>query len=431
MKEACSLYELNHLVRSCLQEVLPDTYWVQAEVASCSTRGGHCYLELIEKKEDSDQLRAKARAMIWSNVWLPLRVYFEEQTGSSLSVGQKILAEVRVDFHELYGMSLTIMDIDPSYTLGEWALRRKKVLDRLQKEGILDLNKELSFPELPQRIAIISSATAAGYEDFMHQLSASGYVFYTKLFSASVQGQQAEASILSALDKILARAEVFDLVVIIRGGGASSDLSCFDGYDLASVIAQFPLPVLSGIGHERDISVVDMVSHTSVKTPTAAAEYLVNVMRDLSNSLEEVLGRLADGVQQLHHQERQRLQQYSEKMKQFVQLKRGKEELYIQKQALSLQQIVERGVMMENQRRVQYKQSLLRVVEKQLQMEKYRVELLNNSIMAYSPEEQLKRGFSITMYQGKILKSPVGIPPGVMIETKLKEGILITTTAKE
>lgn len=243
-----------------------------------SNTTGHCYLEFVQKDPRSNNLVAKARGMIWSNIYRLLKPYFEETTGQLFASGIKVLVKVTVQFHELYGYSLTVLDIDPAYTLGDMARRRREILMQLEEEGVLTLNKELEMPVLPQRIAVISSATAAGYGDFCHQLqhNSGGFFFYTELFPALMQGNQVEESVLAALDRINDRVNEFDVVVIIRGGGATSDLSGFDTYLLAAACAQFPLPVITGIGHERDDTVLDSVAHTRVKTPTAAAELLIH-----------------------------------------------------------------------------------------------------------------------------------------------------------
>ncbi|MEE1233690.1 MAG: exodeoxyribonuclease VII large subunit, partial [Phocaeicola sp.] len=289
-KQVLSLYELNGLVRRSIQACLPDEYWVQAELSDVrSNYSGHCYLELVQKDPKSNSLVAKARGMIWSNVFFRLKSYFEEETGQAFVSGIKVLVKVTVGFHELYGFSLTIIDIDPTYTLGDMARRRKEILNRLDAEGILTLNKELDFPELPQRIAVISSATAAGYGDFCNQLENNiyGFQFFTRLFPAVMQGDKVESSIIAALDAINAEIDNWDAVVIIRGGGATSDLSGFDTYDLAANCAQFPLPIITGIGHERDDTVLDMISHTRVKTPTAAAEFLIARFAEVAGRLEK------------------------------------------------------------------------------------------------------------------------------------------------
>ena len=264
MTEAISLYDLNALVRRSIEQCLPDEFWVQAELSDVRTNStGHCYLEFIQKDPRSNNLIAKARGTIWANVYRLLKPYFEEATGQAFVSGIKVLVQVTVSFHELYGYSLTVQDIDPTYTLGDMAKRRREILKQLEEEGVLTLNKELDMPRLPQRIAIISSPTAAGYGDFCHQLQNNSrrFYFYTELFPALMQGDRVEDSVLAALDKVNVRLPEFDVVVIIRGGGATSDLSGFDTYLLAAACAQFPLPIITGIGHERDDTVRDAVAH--------------------------------------------------------------------------------------------------------------------------------------------------------------------------
>ena len=298
--DALSLYDLNALVRHHIERGLPDEYWVQAELSDVRT----------------NSLVAKARGIIWSNIFHLLKPYFEESTGQAFVSGIKVLVQVTVTFHELYGYSLTVQDIDPTYTLGDMARRRKEILDQLAAEGVLTLNKELEMPPLPQRIAIISSPTAAGYGDFCHQLQHNprGFFFRTELFPALMQGDRVEESILSALDRILARQDDFDVVVIIRGGGATSDLSGFDTYLLAASCAQFPLPVITGIGHERDDTVLDSVAHTRVKTPTAAAEFLISRLDIAADRLETLAGHLRESVLSRLSEERRRLDEYKNRI---------------------------------------------------------------------------------------------------------------------
>ena len=308
--DSLSLLELNALVRRSLEQCLPDEYWIQAELSDVrSNTTGHCYLEFIQKDPRSNSLVAKARGMIWNNIYRLLKPYFEESTGQLFTSGIKVLVKVTVQFHELYGYSLTVLDIDPTYTLGDMARRRREILLQLEEEGVLTLNKELEMPVLPQRIAVVSSATAAGYGDFCHQLkhNSGGFFFYTELFPALMQGNQVEESVLAALDCINTRISEFDVVVIIRGGGAASDLSGFDTYLLAAACAQFPLPVITGIGHERDDTVLDSVAHTRVKTPTAAAELLIQRVGEAAERLEELSARLQQGAYTLLEQEQRRL----------------------------------------------------------------------------------------------------------------------------
>ena len=286
--ETITLQELNGRVKSTLQFEMPDAYWVQAEISGISPSGqGHCYLELVQKDTTGRTFLAKAKANVWRNTWLKLKPYFEAETGESLKVGMKVLLQVTVTFHEVYGYSLVVWDIDPTYTMGDMARRRKEILDQLAKDGVIGLNRELEIPMLPQRIAVISSATAAGYGDFCNQLASNvyGFRFYVKLFQAAMQGDDVERSVIAALDAVAARMDDFDVVIIIRGGGAVSELSCFDSYNLAYNIANFPLPVITGIGHERDDTVADVVAHTKVKTPTAAAEFIISKVFDTERTI--------------------------------------------------------------------------------------------------------------------------------------------------
>ena len=272
-----SLLEFNAVLRSAVAGAFPDKYWISAEISELHVNAaGHCYLELIEKDSRGATV-ARQRAMIWAAVYRLLKPYFEQETGYRLAAGIKVLVQVSVSFHELYGMSLAICDINPTYTLGDAARKRAEILRRLTEEGVAEMNRELPVPLVPQRIAVVSSGTAAGYGDFIDQLQNNPYryIFYPVLFPAVMQGERTEASIIDALNRIYAFADNFDCVVIIRGGGATSDLGSFDSYPLAVNVAQFPLPVIVGIGHDRDETVLDYVAAVRVKTPTAAAEWLV------------------------------------------------------------------------------------------------------------------------------------------------------------
>ena len=284
------LSELQEKIQSVLEDHLEPNYHLIAEIGSIQeNRNGHAYLELIEKDRKTDQLKAKARANIWAYTYRMLKPYFQTVTGDELSEGMKVSLTVNVSFHAVYGISLNITDIDPEYTLGDIERKRLEVLRRLDAEGVSNMNKETVLPEVPQSIALISSDTAAGYEDFMNQITnnAFGYRFDIELFQAVMQGNQAPESIVKALDEINLRSEEFDAVVIVRGGGSKSDLACFDEYWTAVNIAQFPLPVITGIGHERDLSIADTVAYKKLKTPTAAAEYLINKLEDYETQIDE------------------------------------------------------------------------------------------------------------------------------------------------
>ena len=307
---ALSLYELNLHVRSVLEDTLCEPVWIQAELSSVATRGPHCYLEFVQKAEGGNTFIAKAKGQIWGSKWTLIRPYFEQTTGQPLSPGMQVMVQVEVTFHEVYGYALNVVDINPTYTLGDIARRRQEILRQLEEEGIIDLNKELELPVPVQRIAVISAEGAAGWGDFQHQLlnNEYGLAYHVQLFPAIMQGERVEPTIIAALNQIAAEMDSWDVVVIIRGGGATSDLTGFDTLALAENVAQFPLPVITGIGHERDDTVLDIVSHTRVKTPTAAAEFLIHLGVEQLQQIDTLRASITDAALQLLHQQQMRLE---------------------------------------------------------------------------------------------------------------------------
>ena len=402
-QQALSLYELNGLVKRSIRSCLPDTYWVQAELSDVRTNySGHCYLEFVQKDAGGNNLIAKARGTIWSNIFKMLKPYFEQETGQAFTSGIKVLVEVSVEFHELYGYSLTVLDIDPTYTVGDMERKRREILRQLEEEGVIDLNKELEMPMLPQRVAVISSATAAGYGDFCNQLANNprGYGFRTELFPAIMQGERVEESVIAALDAIYERMEEFDVVVIIRGGGATSDLSGFDTYALAANVAQFPLPIITGIGHERDDTILDMVAHTRVKTPTAAAEYLIACMDRVAERLDDLSYRLQQGVRNRLLWEHRRMESLKQRIPSAV-YKRIADAKY--------------GLLAA--------QRDLQMASRQfLSIRKHRLELLQQRLNDALPEKQLARGYSITLKDGKAVKDVSVLKEGDLVTTLLHRG---------
>ena len=311
-----TLSELQRHIKQALESALPLPVWVAAEVSELKVNySGHCYMELVEKSEPTKGgtaiPRAQARAVIWRSQYAMIASYFEAETGSRLAVGMKILAKVMVSYHELYGLSLQIIDLDASYTLGEVERQKQMTIAQLQRDGVWDMNREVELPLLTQRIAVVSSSAAAGYRDFCNELREGGYAFRLTLFDAVVQGQAAEESICRALADVAQRQEEFDAVVLIRGGGSASDLSCFNSYRLCSYVAQFPLPVITGIGHDKDTSVADMVAHTPLKTPTAVAAWLTERMAQQDGWLEEAAMRLAEAATRATQREQLRLERMS------------------------------------------------------------------------------------------------------------------------
>ena len=375
-----SLLELCEWIQDVVENELPDRYWVRAEIASMSVRG-HCYMELVEKSENGI-LAAKMRATCWSNVYALLSAYFAQETGQSLHVGLQVLLEVSVEYHAVYGLSLNVWSIDPTYTLGDLAKQRQATIRQLTEDGVMELQRALEVPSLPRRVAVISSADAAGYGDFCDQLKHNrfGFAFVTQLYPAVVQGDTAARSIINALGAIAAQEEEWDVVVIIRGGGASTDLSCFDDYMLASHCAQFPLPIVAGIGHTRDVSVVDMVVHTSVKTPTAAAEWLVE--------------RVAEQVERVGGLQ------------------------------LRLERAVQGAVSKEKNRLVVYHQRMMSAVYQALAREKGKLNLWQKTVELHSPERIYRMGYSLTTVNGKVVRGAQDVAKGDVIETHLRDGVI-------
>ena len=420
-----SLLELNALIRRSVQACFPDSYWVQAELSDVrANSSGHCYLEFVQKDPSGNSLVAKARGIIWSGTYFRLKPYFESETGQAFVSGIKVLVKVSVNFHELYGYSLTVLDIDPIYTLGDMARRRREILSRLQQEGVLTLNKELELPELMQRVAVISSPTAAGYGDFCNQLAHNdfGFVFYTRLFPAVMQGEKVERSVISALDRIYREVDHWDVVVIIRGGGATSDLSGFDTYELAANCAQFPLPVITGIGHERDDTVIDMVAHTRVKTPTAAAEFLVNHLRRTAERLETFAQCVYQEVPSMLSRERERLDSWMARIPARVQMCLQREGFVQERLVKRLEMSVQACLQSERHRQELCLQRVENALSVRMQVERHRLELFSQRVKAASPDLLLKRGYSMTLKDGKAVTDASLLQPGDVVETRLAKG---------
>ena len=381
-----SLSELCQNIEEVLAEEFASTYWVRAEVSSLSVRG-HCYMELVEKASTKN-IAAKVRATCWQQIYGILSPYFEAETGQKLSVGMQVLLEVEVSFHAVYGLSLNIVGIDPTFTLGDMARQRQETIQRLKDDGVMDMQSSLEIPSLPRRIAVISSADAAGYGDFCHQLenNSGGFQFRTQLFAAIMQGEQSAKSIIQSLQQIADEIDKWDIVVIVRGGGASTDLRNFDDYELASHCAQFPLPIIAGIGHTRDISIVDMVVHSSVKTPTAAAEWLINAMQQQADRIAELYTRLQRAIQHTINQQYIRIEQLQ--------------------------------------------QALQFTSKKHLYQLRSQLEMWQKTIELHSPERIYRMGYSLTTVDGKVVKSIHDVKAGQQLQTHTADGT-ITSVVEE
>lgn len=407
-----SLLELNSLVREAIENALPMEYWVEAELSECRESRGHCYMELIQKDELSATPIAKAQAKCWANKWLTIRPYFERTTGQQLHIGMKVLLKVYPQFHEAYGFSWIVTDIDPTYTLGDMARKRQEIIQKLKAEGVFDLQKELQLPVFCQHIAVISSQTAAGYGDFCNQLADNPYnfKFETQLFPAIMQGESIGQSIIAALERIYQmqtedlelRSSLFDCVVIIRGGGATSDMSGFDTLALAENVANFPIPIITGIGHDRDESVLDMVSHTRVKTPTAAAALLIDHLKAVQESIEGAQSMITHYVQQKLSIANSHLSIISESIPRLFSVVKTRQEAKIDALYTRMPMLIER----------------------RLTTESHRLQLIDEKLKALDPALLLARGYSITLHNGKSVRDPQQLQPGDEIETQVEKGII-------
>ena len=423
-----TLYELNSMVRQTLELTLSDEYWVRAEISELHVNR-HCYMEFVQKEDGGNGLIAKARAQVWANTWSIMRMMFERATGQSLAAGMQVLVKVQVTFHEMYGYSLNVTDIDPTYTLGDIARRRQEILRILREEGVETMNKELPLPRLLQRIAVISSATAAGYSDFCNQLHKNkrGLSFRTELFQATMQGKDVESSVIAALNRIAEQMDEWDIVVIIRGGGSTSDLSGFDSLLLAENVAQFPLPIITGIGHERDDTIIDLISHTRVKTPTAAADFIVHHQEEELNNIEGLADALIYGADKLILSHAARLNQLAEKIPMLFSTIKAKQETHLH----HLLAILNNRSMqhLENQKgRVRmFNTQLELLVPMVIARQKHRIELIDSKLNSADPNRILQLGFSITRIGGKAIRNSDNINNGDIIETTLASGTIKST----
>ena len=424
-----TLYELNSLVRQTIEIGLPKSYWVEAEISELRENGGHCYLELIEKDKRYNTPIAKASARCWRQTWGMVKPYFENTTGQQLRAGMKVLIEVYAQFHEAYGFSWIISDIDPNYTLGDMARKRQEIIKRLKEEGVFDLNKQLDLPLFSQRIAVISSKSAAGYGDFANQLYGNqyGYYFEADLFAATMQGEDVERSIIKALNAINDRCDDFDCVVIIRGGGATSDMSGFDALELAENVANFPLPIITGIGHDRDECILDMVSHTRVKTPTAAAALLIDNLHTAERRIDDARQRIANLTSRKMEVEKLRLSRLAERLPSLFGSVKDKQEARLDILQERLFRLAE--IRLSNCENIvgQLEKKISLTAEHLLMVEKHRLELLEGRAQNLDPQLLLRRGYSITLVGGKALRDPSQVKQGDKIETRLEKGTIIST----
>ena len=419
-----TLYELNSMVRDVVELGMPGSYWVEAELSEVRERSGHCYMELVQKDLTGNSTVARASARCWRSTWASVRPGFEQVTGEHFRAGLKVLLQVHAQFHENFGFSWIVTDIDPAYTLGDMARRRQEIIRILKEEGVFDLNKELCLSLFASRIAVVSSESAAGYGDFCNQLdtNAYGFAFSVRLFPAVMQGERTEGSIISALDAINSEADDFDCVVIIRGGGAVSDLSAFDSLALAENVANFPLPVITGIGHERDESVLDMVANKRVKTPTAAAALLIENLKHTYDRIVQAQERISVSVSRRMDYERVRLERVSGRIPVLFSLVKTRQQARIDSLFARVGAAAGRIVAEERLRLDRLSVALAPAVRQRLSAENHRLELLGQRISAVDPAILLRRGYSITLHNGRAVYSPGQLSDGDVIETRLAEG---------
>ncbi|HAH25776.1 MAG TPA: exodeoxyribonuclease VII large subunit [Prolixibacteraceae bacterium] len=467
-----SLSELQRKVKGTLEDLFAMPVWVKAEISEMTVnRSGHCYLDLVETEEGSDTVIARCRATIWSYTFRMLKPYFETTTGQVFTEGLKVLLQAKVEYHEVYGFSLNIRDIDPVYTLGDMARQRREIILRLEEAGVFDMNKDLELPLVPQRIAVISSPTAAGLQDFLNQLHQNPhqFVFYTKLFPAVMQGMDAPRSITASLEQIYQYEDLFDAVVIIRGGGAQIDLACFDHYDLAFNVAQFPLPIITGIGHDKDDTVIDMVAHTRMKTPTAVAEFLISGALQFSQQLSELETHFTDVVNDQLEENHNRLNDAADQLSLLVnklivnQSNRlniarihlsNQAEAFLKNQFAGLKGLASetknrfsrsitrqthlieqsghrlnytfRGQVVKNKNLlIQYQQLVKFRTGETLRAEHRILKQAEEKLRLVDPQNILKRGYSLTLMNGKILKSVQMVKEGDCLETRLSDGSMV------
>ena len=428
MSTHMTLFELNSLVSEVLENAMPRQYWVEAELSDVNERRGHLFAELIEKDEDSNTPVARASAKCWASTWYSLKRTFERVTGEQLRTGMKVLLKVYVQFHPAYGFSWIITDIDPTFTLGDLAKKRMEIIAQLKAEGIFDMQRQLSLPMFCQHIAVISSATAAGYGDFCNHLHNNpyGFFFKTTLFHAVMQGEQIESSVIDALNRIFDAHEEYDCVVIIRGGGATSDMSGFDTLDLAENVANFPLPIITGIGHDRDECILDMISFHRVKTPTAAADFLLSHLDNTSRTIDNLADRMVRSVARYLETERVRMKGISSKIPILFSMVKANETNRIELLSKRIENALRQKTEQENHRLQMLQHTIEVAVRLAIEKERHRLSLLAQKCLSLDPEIILKRGYSITLSGGKVVTDASKVIKGEILETKLANGTVLS-----
>lgn len=423
-----TLYELNSLVKEAIELTFTQQFWVEAELADTTERRGHLYLDLVQKDEHSATPIARASARCWASVWASVRPRFERTTRQRLTAGMKVLLRVYPQFHQAYGFSWIVTDIDPTYTLGDMQRQRQEIIDRLKRDGVFDMQRELTLPMFCQRIAVISSATAAGFGDFCNHLQHNDYGFHfaVELFPAIMQGEQVEPTVISALDSINSRTDDFDCVVIIRGGGATVDMSGFNTLLLAENVANFPLPIITGIGHDRDESIIDMISFMQVKTPTAAAALLIERLLNVSERITAATSSITRCVQEKLEYERIRLTALSTRIPILFSLTKTRQLSIIDSLTQRMTAAVQQDIRQRQHQLQIAAQRLAPATQRTMQQEQHRLQMLTQRTAALDPAAILHRGFSMTLCNGRFVTDASQMKNGDIMETRLANGTVLS-----
>lgn len=423
-----TLYELNSLVKETIELTFTQQFWVEAELADATERRGHLYLDLVQKDEHSATPIARASARCWASVWASVRPRFERTTRQRLTAGMKVLLRVYPQFHQAYGFSWIVTDIDPTYTLGDMQRQRQEIIDRLKRDGVFDMQRELTLPMFCQRIAVISSATAAGFGDFCNHLQHNDYGFHfaVELFPAIMQGEQVEPTVISALDSINSRIDDFDCVVIIRGGGATVDMSGFNTLLLAENVANFPLPIITGIGHDRDESIIDMISFMQVKTPTAAAAFLIERLLNVSERITAATSSITHCVQEKLEYERIRLTALSTRIPILFSLTKTRQLSIIDSLTQRMTAAVQQDIRQRQHQLQIAAQRLAPATQRTMQQEQHRLQMLTQRTVALDPAAILRRGFSMTLCNGRFVTDASQMKNGDIMETRLANGTVLS-----
>ncbi len=449
-----TLSELQHEIKESISEQFPFAVWIVAEINTLTRhKSGHCYMELVQKSKTSNSIIAQARATVWANKFSFISAYFESETDSELAAGMNVMLQVTITYHEVYGLSLNVIGINPTYTIGDMERAKKEIIARLINEGVFDMNKTQSFPAVVQNVAVISSSTAAGYGDFVNHLETNTYGYHINitLFGAAMQGEQTETSVLDALNRIGEEYENYDAVAIIRGGGSKNDLSWFDNYNIAYMVTQFPLPVISGIGHERDESIVDMVAHTRMKTPTAVANFIIDynaqfeeqvdstsseifdIAKEFLMSSEMYLNNMTMSIMKVRtrlSKDTERCDRIMSEIRTGLNVRMKEEEMKLNMIGNKLETSPKRLISEQESHLISIKELISRTTKHRIEKANEKLSFLEHRLTLNDPRTILKRGYSITRINGKVVTNDLETNEGDIMETLLYDGKVTSMVKK-